>query len=287
VPTPYALDAPLPASGDPVPIAPPLDGLWYLGQGGFGLGSHAGYWGYDFSIVDNALHPDVPYQSPNLADYMSFAQPVRAARAGTVLSTATTNPDLPPRSGAFGTANFVWMDAGDDVALLFTHLKQNSVTVAPSQTIAAGTLIGEVGHSGSGTWPHLHLGATQLPDDAPSLPLAYTKVEVGLNPIAADPWLRWLPLWALREGYMVKTAGALCGDVVVDETLNSGDVVAFRALLANPGGAPLSVDGARRCTVVAPARPCDVRDVVVLRRALATPVQAPGVAEVCPAALGT
>lgn len=286
VPTPYALDTPLPAAGEPVPVAPSLEGQWYLGQGGFGLGSHAGYWGYDFSIVDNALHPDVPYPSPNLADFMSFAKPVRAARAGTVLSTATANPDLPPRSGAAGTANFVWMDAGDDVALLFTHLKQNSVTVSPGQPIAAGALLGQVGHSGSGTWPHLHLGASRLPADTPTLPLAYTKVEVGLNPVANDPWLRWLPLWALREGYFVQPAGALCGDVAVNEILDAGDVSAFRARLANPSGAPLSFEGARRCTVISPARPCDVRDLSVLRRNVAAGGLQPVVAEVCPAALG-
>ncbi len=287
VPTPYALDTALPAAGTPVAVEPALDGLWYVDQGGFGLGTHAGYWGYDFSIVDNALHPDVPYLSANLADYPSFGQTVRASRAGTVISTAGANPDLPPRSGVSGTANFVYLDGGDDVALLFTHLKQGSLAVTPGQPVAAGAVLGEVGHSGSGSWPHLHLGAAQLPAGTVTLPLAYTKVEVGLNPVASDPWRRWLPLWALREGYTVERAGALCGDVAVNERLDDADVAAFRALLANPGGAPLTLEGARRCNVIAPVAACSVRDLVVLRRALASPGQLPGVAEVCPAALGT
>ena len=217
---------------------------------------------------------------------MSFGEPVRAPVAGTVISTVDGNDDVTPRSGGAGAANFVYMDVGGDVALLFTHLEKSSVTVSPAQSVAAGVVIGQVGNSGSGSWPHLHLGAAQLPAGEPSLPLAYTEVEVGLNPVAGDPWLRWLPAWGIREGYFARSAGALCGDVVVDEVLNASDVSAYRALLADPAGAALAVEGSRRCTVVGPARPCDVRDVAILRRKLATPGQPPGIAQVCPAALG-
>ena len=166
-------------------------------------------------------------------------------------------------------------------------MKQDSLAVTSGQTIAVGTPLGQVGHSGSGSWPHLHLGAAQLPAGTSSLPLAYAKVEVGLNPVANDPWRRWLPLWALREGYTVQRAGALCGDVAVNEALDAGDVDAFRAALASPSDAPLTFEGARRCNVIAPAAACSVRDLVVLRRAIAAPGQLPGVAEVCPAALGS
>lgn len=288
VPTPYVLDSTLPAGADAAVVVPqPLDGLWYVGQGPFGLGTHAGYWGYDFSIVDNTLHPDVPYLSPNLGDYMSFAEPVRAPVAGTVISTVDGNDDIAPRSGGPGAANFVWMDIGGDVALLFTHLKKSSVAVVPTQSVAAGAVIGQVGNSGSGAWPHLHLGASLLPSGETTVPLAFKDVEVGLNPVANDPWLRWLPAWGIREGYLTRPAGALCGDVVVDELLNASDVSAFRALLANPAGAALSLEGARRCTVVGPPRSCDVRDVAILRRELASPSQPPGISQVCPAALGT
>ncbi|MGH7290375.1 MAG: hypothetical protein ACREJT_04145, partial [Myxococcota bacterium] len=62
VQTPYTLDAPLPAGAESATVIPPaLDGLWYVGQGAFGLGTHAGTWGYDLSIVDDALHASIPY----------------------------------------------------------------------------------------------------------------------------------------------------------------------------------------------------------------------------------
>jgi len=84
-----------------------------------------------------------------------------------------------------------------------------------------------------------------------------------------------------------KPAGALCGDAVVDQGLNAGDVTAFRAELANPTGAPFSSDGARRCEVISSAHVCSVVDLTVLRRKLAAPSLPPGISQVCPAALGT
>jgi len=67
-----------------------------VGQGGFGLGTHAGYWAYDLSIVDGSLFPDTPHPSSNLAGYPSFGQTVRMPVSGTVYSTVDGNPDLPP-----------------------------------------------------------------------------------------------------------------------------------------------------------------------------------------------
>jgi len=45
--------------------------------------------------------------------------------------------------------------------------------------------------------------------------------------------------------------------------------------------------GARRCTVIGAPHACEVLDVSVIRRKLATPSLAPGIAQVCPAALGS
>ena len=289
VPTPYALDSTLPPGGDAaVPVPPALSGLWYVEQGAFGIFSHAGYWGYDFSIVDASLFPDSPHPGPENSDYFDFGQTVRTPVAGTVYSTADGNVDIPPLVVGSTAANFVYLDIGNDIALLFTHLKQGSVAVTPAQSLDPGAIVGQVGNSGSSdAGPHLHLGAETIGVGAPGLPIAQTEVEVGLNPVAADPWLRWLPSWGIREGYFVRSAGALCGDVVVDQGLNAGDVSALRAFLSNPAGAPLSSEGVRRCTVIGAPHPCDVRDSAVLRRKLATPGRAPGIAQVCPAALGT
>jgi murein DD-endopeptidase MepM/ murein hydrolase activator NlpD len=45
------------------------------------------------------------------------------------------------------------------VDVLLAHLRQNSLTVAPGQVIAAGDLLGRVGNSGNTSEPHLHVHA--------------------------------------------------------------------------------------------------------------------------------
>ncbi|MCA9985968.1 MAG: M23 family metallopeptidase, partial [Anaerolineales bacterium] len=43
---------------------------------------------------------------------------------------------------------------GDGTKTLYAHL--NSVNVAAGQTVSQGELIGETGHTGNSTHPHLH-----------------------------------------------------------------------------------------------------------------------------------
>ncbi len=285
VPTPYALDPPLPPGGDtPFALPFPLAAQQYVGQGAFGLTSHASTWAYDLNQVTATLDPDDPSPSANLADYLSFGEPLTAPLAGTVISRAATEADQPPRTfDPFPPPNFVFMDVGSSVALLFSHMRQNTVPVSPAQSVAAGASLGEVGHSGSNTWPHLHLEARQWPADTPTLPLGLSEVEVGLNPGAGDPWQRRVALWPIREGFLVERAGAFCGDLDLDEALAAPDVALLRGHLA---GGSLGAEALARCTVIAPQRPCDVRDAVVLRRALGPAPLAPGVAQVCPGVSG-
>jgi hypothetical protein len=285
--TPYTLDPVLPEGGDtPFALPLPLAAQQYVGQGAFGLTSHATTWAYDLNQVTPELDPDQPSPSPNLGDYLSFGEPLTSPLAGTVVSREATQPDQPPRTfNSFPPPNFVYLDVGSNVGLLFSHLRQSTVPVNPFDVVAAGALLGEVGHSGSNTWPHLHLEARQRPADAPTptLPLGFSEVEVGLNPGAADPWQRRIAVWPIREGFVIERAGAFCGDLDEDEVLAAADVAQLRGHLA---GAPLGAPALARCTVIAPVRPCDVLDAVVLRRALAPGPLAPGVAQVCPGVSG-
>ena len=75
-----------------------------------------------------------------------------------------------------------------------------------------------------------------------------------------------------------------CGDVNVDAAIDLTDVDLFRAHLSNPSGVTLPPGATDRCNVVGAPRPCDLLDLVVLRRALTLPARAPGIAPVCPAA---
>jgi murein DD-endopeptidase MepM/ murein hydrolase activator NlpD len=65
-----------------------------------------------------------------------------------------------------------------------------------------------------------------------------------------------------------RTALASCGDVDGDGAFGSSDLDDLLAYLADPVASPLSPDGLAQCTVTGRARPCDVLDVVVMRRNL-------------------
>jgi hypothetical protein len=81
------------------------------------------------------------------------------------------------------------------------------------------------------------------------------------------------------------SCGSICGDVNDDGAVDASDVVLFRSHLASPTGSPFSANGTAKCTV-APLDPllppCDVLDVVVIRRSLQSPPLAPLRAPDCP-----
>jgi nitrous oxidase accessory protein NosD len=78
-----------------------------------------------------------------------------------------------------------------------------------------------------------------------------------------------------------------CGDLSDDGTVDAADVSVYRAYLANPSASPLSAAAQRKCRVRGAAAACDVAQVAVLRRALATPARPPGIAQVCVGATGS
>ena len=51
----------------------------------------------------------------------------------------------------------------------------------------AGEPLGEIGHSGSTTWSHLHLDAQEILNGFATIPIELGPVRVGLNPVPDDP----------------------------------------------------------------------------------------------------
>ncbi|ANJ28120.1 M23 family metallopeptidase [Agromyces aureus] len=66
-------------------------------------------------------------------------------------------------------------------SILGNHvLLRGEVAVAPGQRVAAGDVLGRVGHTGNSTSPHLHLQLMDSPDlmTASGLPCAFRAYEV-------------------------------------------------------------------------------------------------------------
>lgn len=73
--------------------------------------------------------------------------PVVAPLAGTVVAV-----DLQRGGAGF----YVVLSAVDGRDMFFAHLQRGSIAVAPGQAVAAGTMLGRVGSTGSSSGPHLH-----------------------------------------------------------------------------------------------------------------------------------
>lgn len=78
------------------------------------------------------------------------------------------------------TGNYVLIRGEGTVHVLLAHLKTGSVSVRLGQKIARGEMIGQLGHSGNSTMPHLHMQFMDSPDYriANGIPFVMQEYEV-------------------------------------------------------------------------------------------------------------
>ncbi|MEM9855387.1 MAG: M23 family metallopeptidase, partial [Pseudomonadota bacterium] len=121
-----------------------------------------GHQGSDFALQDLAA--------------MRAGVEVLAAASGTVTAIRDRLPDINANDpdADFGEefcGNAVRINHGGGWATLYCHLKRGSVRVAPGMRVDRGAPVGEIGLSGSTTFPHLHF--------------SIFKDDVELDPFAA------------------------------------------------------------------------------------------------------
>ena len=186
----------------------PLPGLWYVGQGPFThLAATPATGATTSTRPTTRCTRSRPIGSTNLADNFSFGQPILAPVAGTVYSLVNDEPGPPALRllAAPEPPNFLFLEIPGNLGLLFSHTKQGTIPFSQGNPVAAGALVGRVGHSGAVGWPHLHYGAETIPAPNPNIgvPLGISNAKVGLNPTASDPWRRDVASWGIREGFFV------------------------------------------------------------------------------------
>ena len=200
---------------NPIPINPPLKGEWMpLNSPGTKIPSHgtdsfAQRYAFDFLQVDFSKNFIKFYKKSPLAyilgrvhlkDCYCYGKPIYAPFSGTVVDSRDGFPERDPvnlfqdLSVAFKNAatfdpqknslqevggNFVIIE-GDEAYALLAHMKKDSVKVKNGDKVISGDLVGNVGHSGNSTAPHLHFHLMDVPNPvtAKGLPCCFKEYEL-------------------------------------------------------------------------------------------------------------
>jgi Peptidase family M23 len=209
-PTPYDLgDTPLLRTPtiQKATMRPPMDDLIFITQGAFGSTSHQSAWAYDIVRIDRQFYTSRPPNSTNNADHFSWEKPLIAGNSGTITYTRSNAIDLPaggpPDNSA--PANYVANQIAGGMEIWYGHCRQNSVQVSVGESVNEGKILAKVGNSGPSYGPHLHLQSQELGTTSAdrTLTTSFRNVRLHIAPLLSDPWGRDLPVWDVREGYMV------------------------------------------------------------------------------------
>jgi hypothetical protein len=217
----------MPELDDPVVVELPLRGEWTILQTpahripSHGTDAFGQRFAYDIVRTDDRagihVHPAGTLRwlvaGGRTRDCYGWGQPVHAAAAGEVVTTvdgiaerARVHPLLelwflyrttrrfrragPAAEPAQLAGNHVIVRTGDLFAL-YAHLAPGSVAVREGDSVCAGEVVGELGHSGNSTAPHLHFHLMDSADPwrARGVPCAFADYlvqrEHGWEPVHA------------------------------------------------------------------------------------------------------
>jgi len=186
----------------------PLAGTWYVGAAP-NLHSHhrwAAMEEFAFDLValggDGTTHKG---DGSKLEDYYAYGRDVLAVADGTVVEVATdateanerlrrpgeseqdyeqrtvqAQAELLAKSYKAVIGNYVILQHAGGEYSTYAHLKQGSVRVKAGDKVTRGQVIGQVGHTGNTTEPHLHFQLTDGPDPMYSrgIPIVFKNTVV-------------------------------------------------------------------------------------------------------------
>ena len=178
-----------PFPDDQILIAFPLEGDWYVGQGGPSVltNAHVPYKSQRYALDLVKVGPDgksFKADGRQLQDYYSWGQPVRAPLSGIVIESVKTYPDNLPGLGddRDSRGNHVLIRSAAGEIVLLAHLRMESVLVKEGELVQEGQLMAEVGNSGNTTAPHLHIDATRATQSGPvSLTMTFKDIGASLR----------------------------------------------------------------------------------------------------------
>ena len=149
------------------------------------------------------------FKGLDLTDFYGWGQTIHSPVSGTVIETEDGIEERNPvniladyantikvtrdfiEHGAPSTAitgNYVLIKTDQNVYALLAHLKKGSIKVKAGQTVNVHDEIGQLGHSGNSTMPHLHMQFMNSKDYrvAQGIPFVFESYEVKQN----NEWIR-------------------------------------------------------------------------------------------------
>lgn len=174
----------------------PCAGTWLVYSGGTTeTTSHswavvAQRYAYDLVVADGEKRRHSG-SGTKLTDYRAYGEPILAAADGTVVAAEGSMRDAP--LVGYGVVDFLSRSFfGNHVVVkhdegefgLYAHLAPGSVKVAVGESVARGQLLGDCGHSGHSSEPHLHFHVQDRPGlfDGRGLVIRFGEVVVNGEP---------------------------------------------------------------------------------------------------------
>jgi len=188
----------------------PVAGTWYVACAPSLQSHHRWSVSQEFALDLDSLGANsraYAGQGAKLTDYDAYGKDVMAAADGVVVEAregaqeSDGNLQQPGESKAAYEArwqaqqsallengyrelfgNHVVIRHGDGEFSTYEHLRAGSVKVKKGDAVRRGQVIGQLGHSGNSTSPHLHFQVTDGPDPAysRSLPVVFSNVHVEI-----------------------------------------------------------------------------------------------------------
>ncbi len=204
----------------------PLAGTWYVGAAPTLHSHHRWAANQEFALDLVALGPDGHTHKGDgsrLDDYYDFGRDVLAVADGTVVEMASDGTEANDRlrrpaessedfqkrtvqaqnellmkSPKAVIGNYVVIRHAGGEFSQYAHMKQGSVRVKVGDTVTRGQVIGQLGHTGNTTEPHLHFQLTDGPDPMYSrgLPIVFKNTSVEGDGLEGRP---------LQTGWIVTT----------------------------------------------------------------------------------
>jgi murein DD-endopeptidase MepM/ murein hydrolase activator NlpD len=204
----------------------PLAGTWYVGAAPELRGTHRWVANQEFAFDFGQLGPDGRTHKGDgsrLDDYYAYGKDVLAVADGEVveagadateandrlrradesedafmLRTLMEQNKLVAQSYRAPLGNYVIIRHAGGEYSQYAHLKQGSVKVKAGDKVKRGQVIGQLGHTGNSTEPHLHFQLTDGPDPMYSrgLPIVFKNTFVEALGMEGRP---------LQTGWVVTT----------------------------------------------------------------------------------